>query len=353
MLKGIKWCGEKNWWYLPLQKDSYLLVHEKLSKDVQFNTFPLKQYLDQRKHLPVPSGKYLSKRKATMLLTTPLSTENAKAFEAYHNMLTLKGYSKNTIKTYCSELYALLRLLGKVSIASLTKAHVQSYLLWLLQQKGYSEAGVHTAVNALKFYFEKVEGREKEFYDLPRPKKPEKLPSVLGEEEMIALIKATPNLKHRTLLMTAYAGGLRVSELVSLQIKDIDSERMLLHIRGGKGKKDRMVPLSVRLLETLRHYYKQYRPKLCLFEGLDGKPYSTRSAQKVLSAAKKRAGIKKGGSIHLLRHSYATHLLEGGTDIRYIQAFLGHNNLGTTMRYTHVSRIKIETIQSPLDKLNW
>jgi hypothetical protein len=174
MLKGIKWCGEKNWWYLPLQKDSYLLVHEKLSKDVQFNTFPLKQYLDQRKHLPIPSGKYLSKRKATMLLTTPLSTENAKAFEAYHNMLTLKGYSKNTIKTYCSELYALLRLLGKVSIASLTKAHVQSYLLWLLQQKGYSEAGVHTAVNALKFYFEKVEGREKEFYDLPRPKKARK-----------------------------------------------------------------------------------------------------------------------------------------------------------------------------------
>lgn len=128
---------------------------------------------------------------------------------------------------------------------------------------------------------------------------------------------------------------------------------MMIHIHGAKGKKDRMIPLSKRLLDTLREYYKAYRPKNFLFEGEDGGAYSSRSAQAVLKEAKLRAGIHKKGSIHLLRHSYATHLLEGGTDVRYIQAFLGHNSLQTTMRYTHVSRLKIESIQSPLDKLKW
>jgi site-specific recombinase XerD len=225
--------------------------------------------------------------------------------------------------------------------------------LWLIKKRGYSEQHVHTSVNALKFYFEQVEGRTKEFYDLPRPKKPQKLPSVLAEGEVIALIKKTPNLKHKALLMTSYSAGLRVSELVHLKIADIDSKRMMLHIRAGKGKKDRMVPLSKRLLEILRQYFQQYRPKVYLFETEKGKAYDTRYAQAVLKEAKQKAGIHKTGSIHLLRHSYATHLLESGTDIRYIQAFLGHNSLQTTMRYTHVSKLKIESIQSPLDKLRW
>lgn len=188
----------------------------------------------------------------------------------------------------------------------------------------------------------------------PGPKKPVKLPVVLAEEEIISLIQKTPNLKHRALLMTSYSAGLRVSELVSLRIKDIDSKRMMILIQQGKGKKDRMVPLSKKLLETLREYFRQYKPKEYLFESEQNKaPYSTRSAQLILRDAKRKAGIMKGGSIHTLRHSFATHLLEAGTDVRYIQAFLGHNNLKTTMRYTHVSRFKIETLQSPLDKLEW
>jgi len=238
-------------------------------------------------------------------------------------------------------------------VHSLTKAHIHAYLLWLLQKRGYSEVHVHTAVNALKFYFEQVEGRAKELYDLPRPKKPQKLPSILPEEEVLALIQKTENLKYRALLMTSYSAGLRVSELVGLKIRDIDSKRMMLHIREGKGKKDRMVPLSEKLLETLREYFRRYKPKQYLFEGDGNQPYSSRSAQLILQQAKAKAGIHKQGSIHLLRHSYATHLLEAGTDIRYIQAFGGHNSLQTTMRYTHVSRLKIESIQSPLDRLNW
>ncbi len=173
-----------------------------------------------------------------------------------------------------------------------------------------------------------------------------------GRREVIALIQKTQNLKHRALLMTAYSAGLRVSELVTLKIQDIDSKRMMLHIRAGKGKKDRMVPLSQKLLLTLRDYFRQYRPNVYLFETESGEAYESRYAQAVLKESKLKAGICKKGSIHLLRHSYATHLLESGTDIRYIQAFLGHNSL-QTMRYTHVSKLKIESIQSPLDKLDW
>jgi site-specific recombinase XerD len=153
--------------------------------------------------------------------------------------------------------------------------------------------------------------------------------------------------------MASYSAGLRVSELVSLKKSDIDSKRMLIHVKGAKGKKDRLVPLSKRLLETLRQYATEYKPREYLFEGEGGAPYSTRSAQEVLKVAKQKSGIQKKGSIHSLRHSYATHLLEGGTDVRYIQSFLRNNSLKTTMLYTHVSKLKIESIQSPLDKLNF
>jgi integrase/recombinase XerD len=152
--------------------------------------------------------------------------------------------------------------------------------------------------------------------------------------------------------MTSYSAGLRVSELVNLRIHDIESKRMMLHVKGGKSKKDRMVPRAERLLITFREYYRKYKPKEFVFEGEDGAPYSTRSAQIVMAAAKKKAGIHKKGSIHMLRHSYATHLLEAGTDIRYIQVFLGHGSLKTTMIYTHVSMFKVENIQSPLNKLD-
>jgi site-specific recombinase XerD len=245
----------------------------------------------------------------------------------------------------------LLRILGKVPVTSLSKEKVQAYLLWLLRERHYSEANLHTAVNALKFYFEQVEGKTKEFYDLPRPKKPFKLPSVLSEQELISLIQKTENLKHRALLMTAYSAGLRVSELVSLKIADIDSGRMLIHLHGAKGKRDRMVPLSQKLLATLRAYFRLYRPKVYLFEAEPARSYNAHYAQAVLREAKQKAGVYKKGSVHLLRHSYATHLLEAGTDIRYIQNFLGHKSLQTTMRYTHVSQLKIEAIQSPLDRL--
>lgn len=342
-------------WYLPLDKPQYLALRDALKGQAELDTRALKEYLEQRRTLQLAGNQAkMHAAKARLLAEQPICALNQDAFQAFHALLQLKGYSANTIRLYCNEFHYLLRLLGDLPVRDLEKKHISSYLLWLIRKGIYSESRIHTAVNAIKFYFEKVLGKEKSFYDLPRPKKPEKLPSVLAEEEIVRLVKNTANPKHQALLMTAYAAGLRVSELVVLKLVDIDSKRMMIHIHGGKGKKDRMVPLSRRLLESLRAYVRAYRPTLYLFEGeKKGVPYSTRSAQEVLRQAKERAGIKKSGSIHSLRHSYATHLLECGTDIRYIQAFLGHKSVATTMIYTHVSQLKIESIQSPLDKLDW
>jgi site-specific recombinase XerD len=331
------------------------MLSKALSPIVPLETTALKQYLEQRKAIQsmVAKKDALGHRRSQLIQEFPLCQDNLKAFARFQELLQLKAYSKNTLRTYCTEFHCLLRLLGSVSVSSLTKEHLQAYLLWLVKKRGYKEAHLHTAINALKFYFEKVEGRAKEFYDLPRPKKPLRLPHILAAEEVVGLVRATDNLKHRALLMTAYGAGLRVSELVTLKLTDIDGKRMMIFVEQSKGKKDRMVPLSTLLLETLRQYVREYKPKVYLFEGEKGGPYSTRSAQEVLKEAKKRAGIYKRGSIHSLRHSYATHLLEGGTDIRYIQSFLGHNSLKTTLRYTHVMMPKMSNIGSPLDKLPW
>jgi integrase/recombinase XerD len=349
---GIRWSQTNRCWYILSNAENFQKLNDALHEMAVVDTNEIKKYIEQKSaFVPASVHSQISKKRAEIIISHPLNNSNLNAFKAFQNMLKLKGYSENTIRTYSNEFEQLLRLLNKVSVNDLTKNHIQSYLLWLLKTKRGSEARVHTAVNAIKFYFEKVEKRAKEFYDLPRPKKPVKLPDILSEQEIILLLNQVKNLKHKSIIMTCYAAGLRVSEVVALKVRDIDSDRMMIHVRQGKGKKDRMVPLSKTLLQTLRLYYKEYKPKDFLFEGEGGGSYRKRSAQKILEEAKKRSRIKKQGSIHMLRHSYATHLLEGGTDIRYIQNFLGHNNIGTTMRYTHVSNFKIESIQSPLDKL--
>ncbi len=184
-----------------------------------------------------------------------------------------------------------------------------------------------------------------------RTEKPVRLPTVHSQNEVKKIINSKENTKHKTILMLAYATGMRVSEIVNLTIRDIDSKRMVIYIRQAKGKKDRQVMLSEKLLVQLREYYKEYKPKVYLFEGMDGAKYSERSVQQVYSSAKQISNNKKTGGIHSMRHSFATHLLESGTDIRVIQELLGHNNLNTTVRYTHVCIKNISNLQSPLDRL--
>lgn len=225
---------------------------------------------------------------------------------------------------------------------------------YILSRQGVSEQTAHSRLNALKFYFEQVLKREKFFWEIPRPRKPEQLPRVLSQGEVAALLNSTENKKHKTMLMLAYSGGLRVSEVVALKTRDVDSQRMCIFLSRAKGKKDRLVPLSPVLLVMLRDYARQYRPDRqgFLFEGQEkGKPYSTRSLQEVVQAAKKKAGVLKPGSVHLLRHSFATHLIERGTDISMIQKLLGHNSIHTTLRYLHTSNKDLLKIISPLDDL--
>ena len=265
--------------------------------------------------------------------------------------LQLKAYSLNTINSYRNEFGQLLHVLKDKSVDDLDAEKLRSYFLYCTNHLKLSENTLHSRINAVKFYFEQVLKREKFFFDIPRPKKPSILPKVINAQDIKRLFEVTTNLKHNTMLKLCYGMGLRVSEIVSLKITDIDSKNMQVFIERAKGKKDRYANLPESILEQLRAYYLEYKPKKYLFEGHYGDQYSIRSAQQVFSNALHRAKINKKTGIHGLRHSFATHLLESGTDISFIQELLGHNDLKTTLRYTHVSKKTIKNIQSPLDKL--
>jgi site-specific recombinase XerD len=223
----------------------------------------------------------------------------------------------------------------------------------LVKERGISISYQNQAINAIKFYYEKVAGGVRKFYQLERPLKEQKLPTVLSVEEIQAMIKATVNLKHKLLIMMCYSAGLRISELLNLRVTDLDSKRMQIKIAAAKGKKDRYSLLSEKMLPLLREYYKAYQPKEYLFEGLDGGPYSERSMQAVVKEALEKAGVGKPATVHTLRHSFATHLLENGTDLRYIQTLLGHSSSKTTEVYTHVTSRALSGIKSPLDGLEF
>jgi site-specific recombinase XerD len=265
--------------------------------------------------------------------------------------LELKSYSPNTIRTYSGAFSIFLDYFYPMKAAEVSREQIESFLLHLAKEKGYSETAIHTLVNAIKFYLEQVLKQPREFYTLQRPKKPIQNPTVFSENEVRRILNAIGNVKHLAMLMIGYAAGLRVSEIVNLLPNDIDSDRMVIHVRRGKGKKDRQVILSERLLQTLRAYYRLCKPKHYLFENEDGNKYSTRSLHQIITRAKAKAGVTRKGTMHALRHSFATHLLEGGIDLRIIQQLLGHNDIKTTLRYTHVSKKLIGKIISPLDRL--
>ena len=227
-------------------------------------------------------------------------------------------------------------------------------MVYAMEKEGISENTAHSRLNALKFYYEQVLGKERFFWEIPRPKKPLILPKLLNETELAKLFNSLRNKKHKAMLFTVYSAGLRVSEIVSLKIEHIDSKRMQIFIERAKGKKDRYVNLSPVLLDILRQYIKEYipRPKIFLFESEQTfGQYPVRTVQQIFQTAKQKAGINKQVGIHSLRHSFATHLLDKGTDIRYIKDLLGHFNIKTTERYLHVSKQKLVNIGSPLDDL--
>lgn len=342
-VKGARYL-ERGSWHLPCHRSTYQKLVDQLAGKCRVNIDLFREQLNA-KRIGVPV-------RTAIHLPTVLIPFNINALDVFIKTLQIKMYSESTIKIYRTEFLKLLMLLKDRRVDSLETQHIKSYLLWLITKQDYGESQANSAVNAIKFYFEKVLLQPKIVVDLPRPRKPLLLPAVLGKESIGKIISNTGNIKHRCMLMLAYAAGLRVSEIVVLKIADIDSDRMCIRVRRAKGKKDRVVVLSPILLEELRKYFLEYRPREFLFEGANGGSYSVRSLQQVFKDAKEKAGIRQSGGIHSLRHSYATHLLEGGTDIRFIQDLLGHNSILTTLRYTHVSVRHLSQIKSPLDDLN-
>jgi integrase/recombinase XerD len=268
--------------------------------------------------------------------------------EAYLQKLELKKYSNNTVKTYVSLFERYINYYHNMDIETLNENDIRLYLQSLIQEKR-SNSYINLAINSIKFYYEIVLGMPNRFYDIERPRRERKLPVVLSKQDIIKVIDNTNNLKHRCIISVLYSAGLRRSELLNLKLTDIDSKRMVIRVRDAKGHKDRYTLLSKTALEDLRKYYKEYRPKTYLFEGKNNVMYNPNSVFKIVSNAGLKSGIKVKVSPHILRHSFATHLLEAGTDLRYIQLLLGHNSTKTTEIYTHVATNNFNSIKNPLD----
>lgn len=268
----------------------------------------------------------------------------------FRKALILKRYSPRTIDSYTNAVRTALREMGLRSADQLTDASFEAYMLFKVES-GISASWQRMIVASVALYANLVLHRQLKVDHLYPSRRESKLPNVLSKQDVKALFDVTDNIKHKAILMTIYSAGLRLNELVSHKLADIDSKRMVMTVRAGKGKKDREVMLSEALLPILRSHAKLHQPKIYLFEGQAGGPYSARSVQQVLKSALHRAGIRQKASIHTLRHSFATHLLESGTDIRFIQEFLGHQSIKTTEIYTHVSTVTKSKIRSPLDSM--
>ena len=264
--------------------------------------------------------------------------------------MKLRGYSPKTISAYISHAKRFQEHFEKHP-ARLGEKQIRQYLLLVISH-GISSSYANGCYSALRFLYETTLGMDWNMKNIPRSKKQSKLPVVLSLQEVSSIFDAVSNIKHKAILMTTYDAGLRVSETANLLISDIDSSRMSIFVRQGKGQRDRYSLLSQPNLLLLREYWRQYKPSSYLFPGISpGSPISTRTIQQVFYDARKKANIDKPASVHSLRHSFATHLLEAGTDLFTIQQLLGHFNLGTTSKYLHMVQGKILQVKSPLDLL--
>lgn len=281
----------------------------------------------------------------------PLDELKKEAIQAFIRYLNSKRYSSNTIKVYSDSMSTFLRYFSMKDISDISNDDLIDFNNNYILKNNYSASFQNQVVNAVKLYFSAIQHKKMDVELIHRPRREKVLPNVLSKEEIKAILDAPYNLKHRAMLAMIYSCGLRRGELLNLTKFDIDSKRMVVIIRMAKGKKDRIVPLSPKILRLLRDYYKSYTPKEFLFEGQGGGKYSEKSLENVFKQSLFKAGNKKPVTLHWLRHSYATHLLESGTDLRYIQDLLGHKSSKTTEIYTHVSTKNIQNIRSPFDDL--
>ena len=343
LIKGLpnpKWSQQYNMAYIENTKENFSLI---------FNTFKGVAWINYNRFLtnkPINTNNedidvsWFRKRK-----TVP---EFRLCPESYLLKLELKRYANNTVKTYVTFFELFINYHIDKELQEIDEADVRTFLQHLIQKK-YSNSYVNQAINAIKFYYEVVLGMPNRFYEIERPRKESKLPTVISKQEILSIIENTTNIKHRCIVQLLYGSGLRRSELLNLKLDDIDSNRMLVLVKGSKGNKDRLTLLSKKALTDLRLYFIEYKPLIYLFEGRNGKKYSAESVLSIVKMAAERAKIKVRVTPHVLRHSFATHLLESGTDLRQIQVLLGHGSTKTTEIYTHVATNTFETIKNPLD----
>lgn len=280
------------------------------------------------------------------------SEEGIASIKKFDYWLASKRYSPSTIKTYTEALKSFLIFHRNLPISEITNEDVIKYNNEYILKNNISVSYQNQIVNAVKLFFNTIENKKMEIESIHRPKREKVLPNVLSKEEIKLILNAHFNIKHKTMLSLIYSCGLRRGELLNLKLEDIDSKRNIIMIRQAKGKKDRIATLSPKILEMLRSYYTCYKPKVWLFEGrFANEPYDARSLSNVLKQALAKSNIQKPVSLHWLRHSYATHLLESGTDLRFIQELLGHSSSRTTEIYTHVSTKSLQQIKSPFDDL--
>jgi integrase/recombinase XerD len=340
-IHGRRWNAASLTWEVPLTQISLRFIRQYLPDIVQWTFTPstdLPERLEvperQRKTQPIVHARYEA------------------AVVELEQVLMLKRYSHRTIKTYLIAFRQFIMFYNDIKPSLLNRAHIDAFILHQIKTKYISESHQNQILSAIKMFYTEVVDKEREVSNLIRPKRSEKLPHVLTENEVVRLLKATNNLKHRCILMLIYSGGLRLGELVRLRLQDLEPEAGRMFVHGGKGKKDRCTLLSPKAWETLQGYLAIYRPVEWVFEGQNGGSYSERSVQALFTKAKADAGINPYATVHTLRHSFATHLLESGVDLRYIQGLLGHESSKTTEIYTHITRVGWERVQSPFDRLD-
>lgn len=338
-LEDIQWSTKYDQFYLRNTKANIDLIF-KTFRDVAWVNG---QYFFADKVLDNPPPKFTLQ----WYRQKPLKPGHLTCPEEYLNKLELKRYADNTIKTYISCFESYINYYRDCNPKNLNEQDVRKYLQHLVRE-GKSNSYLNQAINSIKFYYEIVLGMPNRFYSIERPRKEWKLPKVISKKDIIKLIDHTNNLKHKCIVSLLYSSGLRRGELLDLKIEDIDSNRMLIRVRQAKGNKDRLTILSNSLLQDLRLYYKVFKPQVFLFEGPNGGRYAASSVSKIITNAAQKAGIYRRVTPHMLRHSFATHLLENGTDLRHIQILLGHNSTKTTEIYTHVAENTFRDIQDLL-----
>ena len=335
-IEGVQWSATHNCYYISLNRANKQLLYSKLRAANVFTDYSAMQnFSPPQEQEEKPASKY--------------SREQKKMLHEYVAYLRGQRLSISSVRTYYNFILKLVDFLGDRNVADLSHRDIELFIEQRIAAENYALSTHRQCISAIKHFLELYDCGKIDTAAIKRPKKSRYLPTVLSKEEVISLLRLTRNLKHRAILAMIYSGGLRIGELLELKLSHIDVLRRQIIIKNSKGRKDRMVVLAESMLPLLNNYLSTYAPKLYFAEGQAGGPYSAQSVRAFLQESCRRAGIKKKVTPHTLRHSYATHMLENGIDLRYIQELLGHSKPETTMIYTHVSRKDILKIESPLD----